>query len=224
MFLLFLYLVDQSWITVFKCEQSEWAGVGEGLVKRPRFPVHQGQSRVDQVMLCQIWGKHRGVQLSAKLGFIYHESWSNALLIHANEAEMFSFSQIADCVTNKNGSNPAKVQWKFLSGFLSTFILHPHSLSLTSGTAQWSGHSSVHDKQCTIQPRALHGHLDLLDAGVQSSLPGLLSGEDGIALAADLGGRCTHSCCRRCKACGGGGWMDSSRKKDNAGGTKKPKG
>lgn len=90
--------------------------------------------------------------------------------------------------------------------------LHPHSLSLTSGTAQWCGHSSVHDEHCTVQPRAVHGHLDLLNARVQSSLPGLLSGEDGVALAADLSGRWTHYRGGRCKVCGEGGWMDSSRK------------
>lgn len=85
--------------------------------------------------------------------------------------------------------------------------------SLTSGTAQRRGHPSVHDEQCTVQPRALHGHLDLLDAGVQRSLPGLLSGEDGVALAAHLRGRWTRSSRRRGgrrKTCGGErGWMKS---------------
>lgn len=75
-------------------------------------------------------------------------------------------------------------------------------VSLTSGTAQWSGHPFVHDKQCPIQARSLHGHLYLLDAGIQSSLPGLLSGEDSVAMAADLSRRWTHSRSSRCKACG----------------------
>lgn len=66
------------------------------------------------------------------------------------------------------------------------------SCGLTSGTAQRSGHPFVHDEQGPVQARAPHGHLDLLDAGVQSPLPGLLSGEDGTALAAAPGGRCTR--------------------------------
>lgn len=65
----------------------------------------------------------------------------------------------------------------------------PPSLPLTSGAAQRRGHPPVHDQQGAVQPGALHGHLDLLDAWVQSPLPGLLPGEDGVALAADLGGR-----------------------------------
>lgn len=83
----------------------------------------------------------------------------------------------------------------------------PRSLLLTSGAAQWSGHPFVHDKQRAVQPRALHGHLYLLDAGVQSSLPGLLSGEDGIALAVGLCGWWTDSRYSRGKAWGGKKWI-----------------
>lgn len=46
----------------------------------------------------------------------------------------------------------------------------------------------------------MHGHLYLLDTWVQSSLPGLLPGEDGAALAADLSGGRANSRCSRCKA------------------------
>lgn len=74
--------------------------------------------------------------------------------------------------------------------------------SLTSGAAQRGGHSFVHDEQRTVQPGDLHGHLDLLDAGVQSSLPGLLSGEDGVTLTAYLSQRWTLSCRSGRKACG----------------------
>lgn len=88
--------------------------------------------------------------------------------------------------------------------------MHPHSPLLTSGTAQRSGHPFVHDEQCAVQPRALHGHLYLLDARVQGPLPVLLSGEDGVALAADLSRRWTHGRCGRGEAWIGGedGWMD----------------
>lgn len=58
--------------------------------------------------------------------------------------------------------------------------------SLTSGTAQWRGHPFVHEELRAVQAGALQGHLYLLDAGVQGSLPLLLSGEDGVTLAADL--------------------------------------
>lgn len=102
--------------------------------------------------------------------------------------------------------------------------MHPHSLLLTSGTAQWSGHPFVHDEQCAVQPRALHGHLYLLDARVQGPLPILLSGEDGVALATDLSRRWTHGRCGRGKAWIGGedGWMDGwiQAEKSDAGGTK----
>lgn len=74
--------------------------------------------------------------------------------------------------------------------------------SLTFGTAQGRGDSFVHDEQRSVEPRALQGHLYLLNAWVQSSLPGLLSGEDGIALAVDLSGRWTRSCCSGCKVWG----------------------
>ena len=87
---------------------------------------------------------------------------------------------------------------------ISRLILHPHPLLLTSGTAQWSGHPFVHDEQCAVQPRALHGHLYLLDARVQGPLSVLLSGEDGAALAADLSRRWTHRRCGRGKALKGG--------------------
>lgn len=109
--------------------------------------------------------------------------------------------------------------------FKQRLILHPQSLSLTSGTAKWSGHSPVHDKQSTIQPRALHGHLYLLNARIQGSLPGLLPGEDGVALAADLSGRWTHSRCGRRKACRGkrtGRWIQADKR--DAGGNRGPKG
>lgn len=160
------YLVDQCGVVVFKREQSEWAGVGEGLVERPWFSVHKSQSWVCHMMLRQIW-EWQSVCLEC----------NNTLLTRATEA----------------------YGGEFIIGLF---------FSLTSGAAQRGGHSFVHDEQRTVQPGALHGHLDLLDAGVQSSLPGLLSGEDGVTLTAYLSQRWTLSCHSGCKACGWAGWME----------------
>lgn len=173
------YLVDQCWVTVFECEQLDRAGVGEGLVDRPRFPVHQGQSGVGHVMLCQVW-------------------WETQRSLSEHKTSM--------CVLLETSS------WtKLVGGFQSQEITRCHSL--TFGTAQRGGHPFVHDEQSAIQPRALHGHLDLFDAWVQGSLPGLFSGEDGVALAADLCGGRTNSSCSSCKSWGWkmDGRMDWSR-------------
>lgn len=48
------YLVDKSRVAVLEREQSQGAGVGEGLVEGPGFSVHQRQRRVAHVMLGQI--------------------------------------------------------------------------------------------------------------------------------------------------------------------------
>lgn len=52
----FAYLVNQWGVTVLKCEQSERAGLSEGLVQGPWFPVHQSKRWVGHMMLCQVWG------------------------------------------------------------------------------------------------------------------------------------------------------------------------
>lgn len=98
-----------------------------------------------------------------------------------------------------------------MGGFQSQEITRCHSL--TFGTAQRGGHPFVHDEQRAIQPRALHGHLDLFDAWVQGSLPGLFSGEDSVALAVDLCRGWTDSSCSSCKSWRWkmDGWMDWSR-------------
>lgn len=53
------YLVGHRRVAVFKRQQGEWAGVNEGPVQGPRFPVHQSQDRVGHVILCQVWGKQK---------------------------------------------------------------------------------------------------------------------------------------------------------------------
>lgn len=56
-FLLFLmYLVEESRVAVVEREQSEGAGVGEGLVEGPQLSVHKRQCRVVHMVLSQIWG------------------------------------------------------------------------------------------------------------------------------------------------------------------------
>lgn len=74
---------------------------------------------------------------------------------------------------------------------------------LTPGTAEGGGHPFVHDQQGPVQAGPLHGHLDLLHSGVQGSLAGLLSGEQGVPAGEQLGGRQTHGRRSRGKACGG---------------------
>lgn len=137
-----------------------------------------------------------------KQAFIYSETCSSRFLMHEPEAEVFIL----------------RVKFNFKFQVVSFYAIAgiARRLSLTSGTAQRSGHSSVHDEQCALQPRAMHGHLYLLDARVQSSLPGLLPGEDGAALAADLSGRRANSHCSRCEAWRGRK-MDSETR--DAGGT-----
>lgn len=178
--------------------RSGWEVGGEAMVPRPPGP----EPSLSRDALSDLKKTQRSSSESKTSTFFNREICIYALLMHAKEAEMFCFSQIYVW--------SSFLYHKYIY-YLTTEIKHTHCLSLTSGTAQWCGHSSVHDEKCAIQPRALQGHLYLLDARVQSSLPGLLPGEDGMALAAELCGWWTHSSCGGCKAWGV--WMEESREK-----------